>query len=223
MSIDNRSRPHTEEIGLRERKRRATRRAIQVAVLRLTAERGLDQVTVEGISNDAGVSPRTFFNYFPSKEASLAGDAPFALTDDVAEDFENAGPDGDPLEDLMVIMAAQAAEDGGVDPELHELRRALMTQYPQLFALKVDRMREFEAEVCASVARRLENDAVKRGDPVDPADVAERSRMIGLLSLTLARAAWVSWAEHPDTASLPELVMRSYERMREVAGVRERV
>ncbi|SDZ40143.1 TetR family transcriptional regulator [Herbiconiux ginsengi] len=218
-----RRQPQAEELGLRERKRRATRRAIQVAVLRLTAENGLDQVTIEDISRDAGVSPRTFFNYFPSKEASLAGDAPFALTDDIAEAFENAGPDGDPLEDLMAIMAAQAAEDGGVDPELHELRRNLMTQYPQIFALKIDRMREFEAEVCASVARRLEKDAGQRGEDLDVAEATERSRLIGLLSLTLARSAWVAWAEHPDTASLPDLVMRSYQRLRDVVGVPERV
>ncbi|MGD8168298.1 TetR family transcriptional regulator [Herbiconiux sp. P16] len=218
-----RSQPPAEELGLRERKRRATRRAIQVAVLRLTAENGLDQVTIEDISRDAGVSPRTFFNYFPSKEASLAGDAPFALTDDIADAFENAGPDGDPLEDLMAIMAAQAAEDGGVDPELHELRRSLMTQYPQIFALKIDRMREFEAEVCASVVRRLESDAAKRGEEFDSAEMTERSRLIGLLSLTLARSAWVAWAEHPDTASLPDLVMRSYQRLRDVVGVPARV
>ncbi|WP_382307640.1 TetR family transcriptional regulator [Herbiconiux sp. UC225_62] len=218
-----RSQPQSEELGLRERKRRATRRAIQVAVLRLTAENGLDQVTIEDISRDAGVSPRTFFNYFPSKEASLAGDAPFALTDEIAEAFENAGPDGDPLEDLMAIMAAQAAEDGGVDPELHELRRNLMTQYPQIFALKIDRMREFEAEVCASVVRRLETDAGKRGEDLDLSEATERARLVGLLSLTLARSAWVAWAEHPDTASLPDLVMRSYQRLRDVVGVPERV
>ncbi|MCS5716717.1 TetR/AcrR family transcriptional regulator [Herbiconiux sp. CPCC 205763] len=218
-----RSQPPAEELGLRERKRRATRRNIQVAVLRLTAENGLDQVTIEDISRDAGVSPRTFFNYFPSKEASLAGDAPFSFTDDIADAFENAGPDGDPLEDLMAIMAAQAEEDGGVDPELHELRRSLMTQYPRIFALKIDRMREFEAEVGASVVRRLEADAAKRGDEFDPVEVTERARLIGLLSLTLARSAWVTWAEHPDTTSLPELVMSAYRRLREVAGVPERV
>jgi hypothetical protein len=123
----------------------------------------------------------------------------------------------------MVIMAAQAAEDGGVDPELHELRRSLMTQYPQIFALKIDRMREFEAEVCASVARRLQADAAKGSDELEPTEVTERARLIGLLSLTLARAAWVAWAEHPDTASLPDLLMRSYQRLRDVVGVPERV
>ncbi|MCS5735506.1 TetR/AcrR family transcriptional regulator [Herbiconiux daphne] len=212
-----------EELGLRERKRKATRRNIQLAVLRLTADQGLDQVTVDEISNAAGVSPRTFFNYFPSKEASLAGDAPFVFTDEIAREFETAAPDRDPLGDLLVIMADQAREDGAVDPELHALRRRVMNDYPKVFALKIDRMREFEAEVAASVARRLETDAAHRGDPTDPDDVLERARMIALLSLTLARSAWLSWAEHPETVSLPDALHRAYERMRDVVAVPSRV
>lgn len=58
--------------GLRERKKTDTRRALSDAAMRLTLERGLENVTREDIADLAGVSPRTFSNYFSSKYEALA-------------------------------------------------------------------------------------------------------------------------------------------------------
>ncbi|OBH13885.1 TetR/AcrR family transcriptional regulator [Mycobacterium sp. E1747] len=58
--------------GLRERKKADTRRALSDAALNLAFERGLDNVTREEIANVAGVSLRTFNNYFAGKYEALA-------------------------------------------------------------------------------------------------------------------------------------------------------
>lgn len=57
--------------GLRERKKQATRLALIHAALRLAVERGLENVRVEDIAAEAGVSPRTYNNYFSSREEAI--------------------------------------------------------------------------------------------------------------------------------------------------------
>ena len=63
--------PDHEPSGLRERKKVATRQALGVAAMRLAIERGLDNVLVEDIAEAAGVSARTFNNYFASKYEAI--------------------------------------------------------------------------------------------------------------------------------------------------------
>lgn len=58
--------------GLRERKKADTRRALSDAALQLALEHGFDNVTREDIASLAGVSPRTFSNYFSTKYEALA-------------------------------------------------------------------------------------------------------------------------------------------------------
>ena len=58
-------------LGLRERKKRAARRALSEAALKLAVDRGIDQLRVDDIAAEVGVSPRTFNNYFSSKEEAI--------------------------------------------------------------------------------------------------------------------------------------------------------
>jgi len=180
------------ELGLRERKRLATRRAIQFAVLELVAERGLENVTVDEISRVADVSPRTFFNYFTSKEEAIVGESPALPADAKVAEFVDAGPSGNLLDDLGEMIAG-SSEDITDDFELLTLRRKLMKQHPQLFALRMATMRTFEEQLGSVVSRRLVADEPALAD--DPAELAQRSRLVTFVAFGAMRHAWSRWAD----------------------------
>ncbi|WP_218221901.1 TetR/AcrR family transcriptional regulator [Nesterenkonia sp. Act20] len=65
-----------ESIGIRERTRGAMRGELADVALRLFEERGYDETPVDDIATAAGISPRTFYRYFGTKEDVLFGDLP---------------------------------------------------------------------------------------------------------------------------------------------------
>src|SRR5580765_1196284 len=82
-------------VGLRERKRRETRLALNQAAIRLSMQRGWENVTVDDIAAAANVSPRTFRNYFSTRaEAVAAGHLERLLR--IADEFR-ARPRTEPL------------------------------------------------------------------------------------------------------------------------------
>lgn len=78
-------------MGLRERRRRQTSADIRDAAVRLALQRGFDKVTIDEICVEAGVSTRTFFNYFPNKESAIAY-GPSDIPEELVADFVAAGP-----------------------------------------------------------------------------------------------------------------------------------
>ena len=64
---------------------------IRDAAVRLALERGFDKVTIEEICSEAGISTRTFFNYFPNKESAIAY-GPSDIPPELVADFVAAGP-----------------------------------------------------------------------------------------------------------------------------------
>ena len=193
--------------GLRERKRLATRRAIEMAVLRLATERGPDRVTIEDVSRQADVSTRTFFNYFASKEDALVGGLP-VITDETAADFLRG--DGPVLEALQTVFVAAMEEPMEDDRELHLLRRELFREHPQLVGLKIAGMRDFEVAVEELVADRL-----SRTEP-DVERARSRARMLALVGLAAMRHAWAGWADQDGREALAGRVAASFEELRVV-------
>jgi AcrR family transcriptional regulator len=196
----------TERTGLRERKKLATRRALRRVALDLVAERGFAGVTVEDIAEAANVSPRTFFNYFPSKEAVLFGPADPARVTVLRQDVAHAAPGGTALEALRVVMAdhAQAVADElselGGDPVDWVRRMKQARTDPHLRAAHAAQMAMLERAIAEGLAERLGTDP-------------ERDPYPGLLAATATsvfRASIAFWAGSGGTVPLGHLIDQSF-------------
>lgn len=113
---------------LRERKKELTRRAIHDAAMALALDRGFAQMTVADICAGAGISERTFFNYFPSKIAAVLGLPEAPLSEAQERRFlEGTGP---LMDDVCELVAGLA---GGPEADIPRVKR-LMGYEPDLLA-----------------------------------------------------------------------------------------
>ncbi|HXV92596.1 MAG TPA: TetR/AcrR family transcriptional regulator [Pseudonocardia sp.] len=144
----------------RERKKRATRRALRAATVDLGLQRGLSAVRVEEIAEQAGVSPRTFFNYFETKEDAALLDL-LTVTDDELAELAAGGPTDDVWAELTRLFAAdveRADHDGPELPRVMELQR----REPVLQGRQMARFARFEARLATAIGARLPDDDTAR-------------------------------------------------------------
>jgi AcrR family transcriptional regulator len=145
--------------GLRERKKRETRIALSWAAVRLAVERGYDNVRVEDIAAEVGVSPRTFNTYFASKaEAITARQVDRAR---VIADELRARPADEPLWEavtaaVLTRFALGTAPDHGDEQWLAGVR--LMVAEPALQPEFLRASALAEAELAAAIADRTGTD-----------------------------------------------------------------
>ncbi|TCO54722.1 TetR family transcriptional regulator [Actinocrispum wychmicini] len=138
--------------GLRERKKIATRAALSAAALRLALEHGPDNVRVDDIADAAGVSPRTYNNYFASREQAIVA----AITAERALRIGaalRARPADEPLAEAVVeaVVEQYASEPAGQ-------AFMLITSAPALRAEYVNTVNAIEQPLAAAIAARTGSD-----------------------------------------------------------------
>ncbi|WP_395242717.1 TetR/AcrR family transcriptional regulator [Agromyces sp. MMS24-K17] len=137
--------------SLRNRKTRETERTLRRVARRLTVERGLHGFTVDEACAEAGVSRRTFFNYFASKENAVLGVAVRTDHHDLDEAF--VAGDGPLMEALVELLVARWERTGLEPHEIGEVIRAAKRE-PRLIAHAFELMDEAIRDDIRLVERR---------------------------------------------------------------------
>ena len=183
------------DLGLREQKRLATKHRIEDAATRLVDESSFDKVTIEEICEAAGISRRTFFNYFSTKESAVIGASSEPLTEKQRNDFLNA--DASNLLQLMVEQIKQHLESSHQSQEIHDRRQRIFAD-PDVGVRAMAFRKERSRETMELIAQRLrEHPEEQRAPELDPGTEAM------LLSGFIREATWMAMSRPDRDCALP--------------------
>lgn len=172
--------------GLRDRKRIETRARLEDAAVTLVLRDGLDATTVEAISALADVSPRTFFNYFDSKDAAVLGLRDLELATDEPADLSE-----DPVESVLRLLF-QVMTPPGSRTTIREDRIEIIRRNPSLMTTHVDRMMQVAGELGTAIASTLEQ--YPRFASETPEKLAATSELLLALCVSAIRVTIREWA-----------------------------
>ena len=181
--------------SLREQRKRETSRALTDAARRLTTEQGFAGFTIEELCAEVGVSRRTFFNYFESKENAVFG---FATIDSRQEALEEefASQHGDLLDEFIELTIRRFELFNPVEdaPAMF----AVIEQEPRLLKAAFEQLAKNERRDMGLIVRRTGDDA----------DAELRAEVIVHTVGALVRMSMDQLLHHQSTEPFSDLIAR---------------
>ena len=182
--------PSNNTTGLRDRKRAETRARIEAAAVDLATEVGLEAATVELISERADISPRTFFNYFETKDAAILGLQPTELDEETITEHLGTSDDEPVVAVVRLVMTMIGAVDRA-SSVLHRRRLKLLRKHPEILSSQFAHIDARKNRLVGYAAQVLARHPQFADDP----DAEIRANLVLALCASAVRAAVDDWAQ----------------------------
>ncbi|WP_062287247.1 TetR/AcrR family transcriptional regulator [Demequina phytophila] len=202
----------TPVLGLRERNRLRRTRRVERAALELALEHGVDHVTVDMICEASDISPRTYFNYFGTKEGALIGPAPSVPDESLIEEFLHAR--GPLAEDLMLLMARSFLATAP-DRDIFVMRRTLYAREPALQALQMTRMVGKRQATVELVMRRMAEQLPDLTE-TEARDEAQLVMSVAMGAFPVVSRLWIE--ESGDESEVEAYIHEAIARIRRIVS-----
>ncbi len=196
--------------GLRERKYIETQSRLEDAALTLVEAHGLEKTTVDAISEMANVSPRTFFNYFDSKEDAVLGFYRTSLQDKASPPLVYDS-NKDIVENAVTLMIDLFGPALG-NPSYRKKRKLLIRRHSQLLEKQFARIATITEQVTKMV-----NEIISQTQPKNNDVHAEVIVMACLGGVKVAVKEWLT--TNTELSSTNNLKQRSTEIVREAIRI----
>lgn len=210
-----------ESLGLRERKKLQRRQEIEVAALGLFEADGFEQTTIDAITAEVGISPRTFFYYFATKEDVVLADYARRLAR-IIEELTRRPDELGPWASLRVSFVVVAAD---YETEREQLIRrfGIIAANPSVYARSLQLQAGWEDALTEALSERIERSSgTATGSASSPASSpatgpatgpAIEPRLLAASALALMRSSIRHWLETGCQVPLPPLVDHCFEQL----------
>lgn len=182
----------TTTMSLRERKKLQTRMDLATTALEMFQARGYDEVTVEEIADEVGISPRTFFRYFPTKEDVLFPN------EDMTASLLHEALLARPADEPVLVAARNALLDlaGSFEDRVEQvrIRNEIISGSHSLRARELEQHAKWEEVVAKAIAARM---------GLEPEDLAPQ--VIAATSVAGIRAASHVWLDSEENVHLVDI------------------
>ena len=183
-----------DPLPVRERTRRAVRGQLAQLAADLFVEKGYDETTIDDLAAAAGMSKRTFFRYFASKEELVMGKYEY-FGEQLAEDLA-ARPAGEPIWVSLRQVFAQVVDHVESEGTASVAMEKIVRDHPALNASYLERV--------SRIQELLLDEARTRTGWTDPAD--PRTAAILGAAFSCLIAAWTTWLTTNQARPFGDLV-----------------